>query len=523
MGSKAHTEIGLSVILVPAIGAVAGLIVAIYFNYVPIDTILMLTGFLLLLSLPYWSWQGGKNMHGRFLLFAVFSFLITLFAAVKIVIGKVDLQAILFHIEFGVSGLDAAFTYKLGSTLGGLWLIAVVSIFQYSRYSRYGMRVLYGFISVCILANPLFYSGLKNVGYRVGLLDTLNRPELQQIYSPMALSSDVESRKNLIIVYVEGLERTYENQAVFGDIYGQITELEADSVVFSNVGQITSTGWTIAGLVASQCGVPLLRNGVFFKNNFEEGAAILPNVVCLGDILSQAGYSQEFVLGSSPEFAGKDLFLRNHGFDTIIGDQELADIAPNDRNQWGLFDDDLLDVVKRRIVALEHMPAPYHLEVLTIGAHGYGGFVSKNCREEAVSAVTENILEAVACINRNAAEFVETIKSLVDMENTLIVLLSDHLAHGNNVSGTLNKLDRRNTAIFIGAGLAPQLIAKQGSMIDIFPTILDVLDVQMFESRAGLGVSLFSDRPTLLEQFELEAVDAALTFDKAFAHTLWEE
>ena len=43
----------------------------------------------------------------------------------------------------------------------------------------------------------------------------------------------------------------------------------------------------------------------------------LPGVINLGDILEENGYKQYFLMGSEAEFAGRDLYYKQHGNYTI--------------------------------------------------------------------------------------------------------------------------------------------------------------------------------------------------------------
>ena len=44
-------------------------------------------------------------------------------------------------------------------------------------------------------------------------------------------------------------------------------------------------------------------------------SSFFPQNICLGDILKNSGYQNYFVQGANLRFAGKDVFLKSHGFD----------------------------------------------------------------------------------------------------------------------------------------------------------------------------------------------------------------
>jgi phosphoglycerol transferase len=96
-------------------------------------------------------------------------------------------------------------------------------------------------------------------------------------------------------------------------------------------------------MVASQCGIPLFAP--FEGNASASVSSFFPQNICLGDILKNSGYENYFVQGANLRFAGKDVFLKSHGFDHLYGAEELKTTVadPAYRNDWGFYDDTVLD------------------------------------------------------------------------------------------------------------------------------------------------------------------------------------
>ncbi|WXT08074.1 sulfatase-like hydrolase/transferase [Salmonella enterica subsp. enterica serovar Infantis] len=89
--------------------------------------------------------------------------------------------------------------------------------------------------------------------------------------------------------------------------------------------QLPGTDYTIAGMVASQCGIPLFAP--FEGNASASVSSFFPQNICLGDILKNSGYQNYFVQGANLRFAGKDVFLKSHGFDHLYGAEELKTVV----------------------------------------------------------------------------------------------------------------------------------------------------------------------------------------------------
>lgn len=194
------------------------------------------------------------------LLLAVWYILYSLF-------GAVDVQAILFHLNYDVGSeavQDQAFKQSLVAIIP--FVLAMISWWQLAGMSR-GMAFLNRCLPVALLAlNPLTWLGASSA------LASAAPP-------PMDLSlafKDPETdfvpsgpTKNLLHIFVESAELTFWDEERFGDVARPLKNLSAKAWSAENVEQVDLTGWTLAGHVASTCGVPLLSLGVIHRNSFD--------------------------------------------------------------------------------------------------------------------------------------------------------------------------------------------------------------------------------------------------------------
>lgn len=297
---------------------------------------------------------------------------------------------------------------------------------------------------------------------------------------------------NLVYIYGESLERTYFQPELFPDLAPELTGLKNSALDFSHTGQLPGTDYTIAGMVSSQCGIPLFAP--FEGNSSSSLSSFFPKNVCLGDILKASGYENYFMQGADLRFAGKDVFLQSHGFDYMFGAQELKGIVadPTYRNNWGFYDDTVLDEVYQKYMELSKANKRFSLFTLTVDTHHPDGFISKTCsrRSYTFDGKVNQSFSAVACSQQHVAALIEKIKASPYFKNTVIVVSSDHLAMNNTAWKYLNK-QARNNLFFVIRGDKPEqkLIPVKRSTLDNGATVLDILGGDNY---IGLGRSSLS-------------------------------
>jgi len=109
------------------------------------------------------------------------------------------------------------------------------------------------------------------------------------------------------------------------------------------------------------------------------------------------------------------------------------------------------------------------------------------------------------------------------LENTLVVIASDHLTMRVSAWEQLIAGERDNTFMLLGEGIeAGARTQREAATIDLFPTILEAMGFTIDRHRAGLGVSLLAEQPTLVEQHGLADLAARMHEETALQQRLWE-
>ncbi len=413
--------------------------------------------------------------------------------------------SIVFYLIYAISnyftgdGIDKSVIYHVRYGLGGAgfseyWELITASIV---------FIILGGFFSYWIppgrVKNTANRTGYVYASYALILLSLLFNPAISDLYSLQSYKSgnndfysfyrqpnikQVDNSRNLVVIYAEGLEQTYFDETIFPGVIKGLRRLQSRSTYFTNINQVDGSGWTIAGMVASQCGIPLFTPS---DGNSMAGMDKFLQSVCLGDLLHNQGYHLTYYGGAPLDFAGKGKFLSTHKFDDIYGDTRLSAKLKykSYRSGWGLYDDTLFDLAYEHFMELSALGNKFGLFMLTLDTHAPNGHVSVSCSKE----LYENpILNAVACSDYLITDFVNKIMQSPYGEKTVVVVLSDHLALRNSAYDLLNSRTRSNLFMIIERNINKSTkIEKKGSTLDIATTILPFIG---YEGSIGLGRNL---------------------------------
>lgn len=455
------------------------------------------------------------------LLLAVF------FLAADYFTGKGIDESVLYHMGYGLSGAGFG-EYKalIAASATCVLLSFGVAAYVFKRLSpRPGrnsthwvwasIASLLAAVSVSPAATELAGLQLQRwKGAEAGTGFHYLRPDVKAAKTPM----------NLVVVYLESLERTYLDDRLFPGLAPGLKRLEKEGTTYTDVKQVYGTGWTVAGITASMCGVPLVTASAgdeALGNSMSGLTEFLPGALCLGDILASHGYRLDYLGGASLEFAGKGNFFRTHGFQTVQGYGELAGKVGNRayRSAWGLHDDTIFDLAVDRFSQMVVAKRPFGLFLLTLGTHHPRGHMSARCEGVSYGSGDNPMLNAVQCTDALVTDYVERIRKADRAGNTLIVIASDHLAMANAASGQLRNGDRKNLLLILPPGeRRHEVVGRAASTLDIAPTVLSRMG---FDANGlGLGRDLARRAPTIMES--IPEVNGFLASQSSYLSGLWQ-
>lgn len=348
-----------------------------------------------------------------------------------------------------------------------------------------------------------------------------------------------DKKRNLIFIYLESMENTYACVEDGGgkpvNYIPELTQLADEHVSISNTDKIGGiyanerSGWTIAALLGATVGVPykIPGNELWGESSAGQYTEFLPGLTTLGDILENQGYQSYFLCGSEGEFAGRDLYFQKHGNYKIL-DYNYAvqnHYIPSDYYVfWGYEDCKMFDIAKQELTQIAQNEEPFNFTMLTVDTHLPAGYLCEACGNQYPNQY-ENV---VSCSSKQVGAFVEWVKKQEWYENTTIILLGDHKSMVNDFWDDIGDFQRRTYNCFINL---PETVdvsnvkKRDVSTLDMFPTTLAAIGVEIDGDRLGLGTNAFSQRSTLVEEmgeaeFDMQLSRYSKYYNEQFIHGL---
>jgi len=469
--------------------------------------------------------QGSRWFRPYFSLFPCLLFLVYVY--LESVFGYFDWGAMFMHAGAGMLTPGVVFEYlwNTGSTMLVI-LVVLLGLGALKARGTLTRGLDVALMAFFLAANPMLTRPIAAAIHPNPLHDFLSKRfvDIAALAEPeVAAASVAVAPSNLVHIFIESAERSYMNEAEFGDVMGPLLEFDRRGVSASNMVQLAYTNNSISGMVAANCGTPLLITFFTSRQYLEEHSQFLPGLTCLGDVLKARGYQQNFVTGWPLSFTGQGTFYSTHGYSSLFGGPEVVAAVAGRGNSFGADDAEVLDLSFDILRRAQRGGKPFSLTIAVSGGHAMDGYLTDKCiGKTGLSPQAPNILHAVKCTNMLVADFIHKAEADGLMANTVLVLQSDHLSAPSAVTDRLDKYERRNFFSLSGDGIPSKTYTGLSGTIDIFPTILDALGVPPPNGQAAFGVSLLGDRPTLAQELGQDQLDDAVYAEDILVRSFWQ-
>lgn len=178
-------------------------------------------------------------------------------------------------------------------------------------------------------------------------------------------------------------------------------------------------------------------------------------------------------------------------------------------NGGGYEDEKLFDFAKDSLTEIADENEPFNFTMLTADTHYEDGYAT----DETPDLFEDQYSNVIHDSDEKIKEFIDWMKTQPFYEDTTVVLVGDHLTMDSDFFEDIDPSYQRTVYnVFLNTGKNEvNNNNRLFSALDMYPSTLSALDVQIPGDRLGLGVDLFSGEQTLMEQMGYEAFDEEMT------------
>lgn len=381
---------------------------------------------------------------------------------------------------------------------------------------------------VNILAASFFaysaYNQLPLIDYYLILQDISIKPEHSEFYKkeyvdPDSVQIQFNTKQNLILIFLESMEYNFQDTANGGNLQKnlipEITEFIRNEQSFIPGGtEAWGMGWTIADAVAKTCGIPLTFPPSI-SNQWKPLEKFIPGATCLTDILIRNGYNFVVSKGANIKYSGMDDFLKSHSSPQAFGlrEYETDARAKNDTVLfWGIKDKLHYELIKEHINRLAEQEKPWALWAFTVDTHTPYGYLDPDCAPSNAIPEEQQYPFVIRCTSKQIKSFIDWAKTQKWYNKTTIAVMGDHatMAAPASVGFTDTTITHYWLDFFINSTKKADIYKRHFTSLDFFPTILESIGANIPGQALGLGRSLYSSEPTLLEKYGIDSLNNAL-------------
>lgn len=246
------------------------------------------------------------------------------------------------------------------------------------------------------------------------------------------------------------------------DIAPNLDSISREGVLFTNF--YANSFRTDRGLVSVLSGYPAQPTTSIMK--YPRKTQSLP---AIASALAENGYTPQYYYGGDADFTNMRSYLMASGFERIVSDVDFP--VSKRLSKWGAHDDEVFKRLYNDMAADTAQGKRKFRVVQTSSSH--------EPFEVPYRRLANDRLNAFAFTDSIIGDFIRRFKELPQWQNTLVVLVPDHLgAYPENIDNLTPERYRIPLILTGGAVKSPRRIDAYGSQQDIAATLLAQLGVE---------------------------------------------
>lgn len=289
---------------------------------------------------------------------------------------------------------------------------------------------------------------------------------------------------NVVLVVMENISASEMGQCGAVPSHTKFLDSLADRSSFFR--QCYSSGTrTSSGVFSTLFGYPALMSYHPMK-----ATANMQLYACMSSILQKNNYSTIFMSSHDEQYENMTGFLSNNGFEKTISQKDFA--SDDVRNAFGVPDEVLFGYAIKKINNLNQAHKPFFTTILTSSNHDSLSLPNPLPSGFHPHSATR-FHQSYEYADWSISQFIELAQKEDWFENTIFVFVADH--GSNNQQGYDLPLNVHHIPFLIYAPTIfhePKTYDNMVSQIDVFPTIMGLLNIPFTNST--FGIDLFREK-----------------------------
>jgi phosphoglycerol transferase MdoB-like AlkP superfamily enzyme len=354
---------------------------------------------------------------------------------------------------------------------------------NYSFPNQLGLNPVFTFMRSCLDASRPENKRLNLMDDKTAInnvRDYLNINANYNYNSPIARRVTADGKQispNVVVVIMESMSA--EKMTRFGNkgnLTRNLDSLAKVSYCFDNI--YTAGIHTRNGIYSTLFSFPaLLRQHPMDK-------VIVPQFSGFSNTLAANGYQTIFFVTHDDQFDNIGGFLNSNSFQKIVSQKDY----PPDRilSTLGVADDYLFEYATPKLTELSSTGKPFFAAFMTVSDHG-PYIIPKNIPFKAHSqSIQQQMIEYA---DWSIGKFIHLASKQKWFDNTIFVFVADHGAVvGNNLYDIALSFHHTPLIMYAPKILKPTVFKQIGGQIDIFPTVMGLLNINYVNNTMGIDL-----------------------------------
>ncbi len=218
-------------------------------------------------------------------------------------------------------------------------------------------------------------------------------------------------------------------------------------------------------------------------------------LIAISDILRKAGYYNLFIEGGDLGPENHGIFLKNNGFDEVVGRESILEFQQKQYNtSWGIHDEHVFAWSAEKLE--QKKGKPFFATIFTLSNHhpwkaplnyNLGNF------SEVDNQMYRNFLQTMRYTDNCLHQFILDLEKRGILKNSILFILGDHgMGMGEHQYEATGSWSLHEEGIRIPLLIyakdrikAPKIISDIGSQVDLFPTVMDLLNLKGLNHSVG--------------------------------------